>query len=357
MSLEDDSVSSIPAANEDLSTAQNYNDNDTEYLHYLLSTGFLNKLSEKKSDTDSLFSTLYLYLGDALFNDERIITALYKHLGMRRYRFLLRLNRFMNGKRSHRGKTGLSIEKKQLIRDCWIEYSQVTVDRRNERDMVSMPKQKYQNMYGGIETEKLIQVVNKRGIEIVKAVRRVATITVRNLVNNLITRDHVFSYGTVINFRPFFIGVATEPEKLECLCRVCFNMRLLFDTIMKAVKEENLEEFKSITEYLKSGGSCKFGRSGYTALECITGDCNVCQGILNPAKYRFPNKKKIKYYQYESVKTVRTTEGGEAKEGSRTERVEYETTIKKCRIWILMAKSTISTGMMWNTINTSGREY
>ena len=128
-----------------------------------LSIGLLNKLNEKKGNTDMLLSTLHEYLGESLFNDDRLISCVIKYLGFRRYRFLLHLNRFANGIRALRGKTRLTSEQKQVIHNTWVEHSQVTVDRRNGRDMVSMSKQKYVKLYSGIETEKLVETTNKRG--------------------------------------------------------------------------------------------------------------------------------------------------------------------------------------------------
>ena len=204
----------------------------------------------------------------------------------------------------------------------------MTVDRRNGRDMVSMLKQKYVKLYSGIETEKLVETTNKRGVPIVKALRRIAMISVRKLVSILKLRGHNFSYGTVINYRPLFIGVATEREKLECLCKICYNMRLLFDILMNHV--EVMHQFATITQYLVSGASCKFSRSGYIALECITGQCDSCGGLINPPKYIFPDRM-VKYYQFESTKTSTVKADGSIKNSSRTERVNYEGQIEEVK--------------------------
>ena len=218
----------------------------------------------------------------------------------------------------------MTLQQKQLIHDAWVGSSQVTVDRRNGRDMVSIPKAKYDKLYSGIETEKLVETTNKRGKIIIKALRRIATISVRDLVKKL--KD-----GSVINYRPLFIGVATEREKLECLCKVCYNMRLLFDTLMHVVKVGNMQVFKSITAYLTSGKSCKFSPSGYAALDCITGQCTICRGILAPHTYQFADGKVVKYYQFETIKTTRKLKDGSTKESKRTERVEYESSVMECQ--------------------------
>ena len=85
--LEDDlpapshSVTAAAAENTQLS------EDDTEYMYRLLSIGLLNKLNEKKGNTDVLLSTLHEYLGESLFNNDRLISCVIKYLGFRRYRF------------------------------------------------------------------------------------------------------------------------------------------------------------------------------------------------------------------------------------------------------------------------------
>ena len=105
--LEDD----LPAPSQSVTAAAaektKLSEDDTEYMYRLLSIGLLNKLNEKKGNTDVLLSTLHEYLSESLFNDDRLISCVIKYLGFRRYRFLLRLNRFANGIRSLRGKTRL----------------------------------------------------------------------------------------------------------------------------------------------------------------------------------------------------------------------------------------------------------
>ena len=78
--------------------------------------------------------------------------------------FRLHLNRFTNGIRSQKGKnTVRKVEQKKIIYDTLLEHSQVTMDRKNSRDMVLMSKEKYLKLYGRIETEKLFEVTNKHG--------------------------------------------------------------------------------------------------------------------------------------------------------------------------------------------------
>ena len=269
-----------------------------------------------------MFSTLYKYLGEKLFHDDRIICSLYKYLGIPRYHFLLRLNRYTSGLKCMRDKKGISLTDKQLVHDTWIDNSQITVDCGNGCDTASMVKEKYEKQFGGIDIE-LMEGTNKHGREIMKAIRHIATTTVRDIVNKLKEKG----YGTVFNYRPFFVGVATEREKLECLCKICLNTRILFNTVMNVVKGEKYKVYDSITE---SGESCQFSQSGYIAFKCINGDCDICNGILNPPHYPLTNLKQVKYHQFETVKATHKIKSGKEKKNSRTERVEYQNTIVEC---------------------------
>ena len=48
---------------------------------------------------------------------------------------------------------------------------------------------------------------------------------------------------------PFFINYATEREVTLCLCKLCPNTRLLFDSIMSEERKLSGEIFKSVTEF------------------------------------------------------------------------------------------------------------
>ena len=98
---------------------------------------------------------------------------------------------------------------------------------------------------------------------------------------------------------------------------------------MKEVKANMETVFTSISQYFIGGIACKYGRSGYTHFDCITGECNECEGIINPPSYTHTcdSEKMVSYYQYQSVPY--TNKAG--KEKKRTERIQYETEIKSCK--------------------------
>ena len=111
---------------------------------------------------------------------------------------------------------------------------------------------------------------NKRNTRIVIGPRYVATKTVREILVELNAEGNNCGISSVYKSRPFFVGVPTEREKLECLCSVCLNARVLFNKLMCTVKQQTRETpSDSITMYLTAGKICQIARSGYAALTCI----------------------------------------------------------------------------------------
>ena len=127
------------------------------------------------------------------------------------------------------------MESKQLIYDTWLTNSNITVDRRNGRDQVLMKKDEFDKRYIELVAKdiEIKETTDKFGIKRMKAPQYIATATVREIKRKL---NDKFSRGTICNYRPFFVGVATEREKLECLCKTYLNPRLLHNALMKEVK-------------------------------------------------------------------------------------------------------------------------
>ena len=76
-----------------------------------------------------------------------------------------------------------------------------------------MTKPKYDIQYAGIECPLVEVSSNKRSV-IVKAPRYIATETMHAIQHKL---ENKFSYGSIFKDRAFFVGLATEQEKLECV--------------------------------------------------------------------------------------------------------------------------------------------
>ena len=56
---------------------------------------------------------------------------------------------------------------------------------------------------------------------------------------------------------------ATERETLSCMCFLCLNTRLLFDTLMKHSKKHNGPTYESISTFLMGNCPCNKVDNGY----------------------------------------------------------------------------------------------
>ena len=218
-------------------------DDDKNYVD-LLCVGVLEDLKKIKHRSDKLFSRLFAIFGKRLPDDENLQQWLSKSLGMRRKRFKERLRKWLNPNiGSTPGRPRMTTEVAQTIFDEWISHSTISVDRRDGRDMVSMPNTEYQKRYREIESCLVKTLVNKRNSLIAQVPRYVCDKTVREMVAIIEEKIGKKSIGSVHNFRPFFVVTPTEREKLECLCTVCCNARTMFNALQRVVKKRGLKQF------------------------------------------------------------------------------------------------------------------
>ena len=65
-------------------------------------------------------------------------------------------------------------------------------------------------------------------------------------------------FGTVSSLRPFFITFATEKEMALCLCKICLNVRLLFDPLVAQAKKDQNDVNDSITKLFMHNCKCGY---------------------------------------------------------------------------------------------------
>ena len=303
----------------------------------LLSKGVLAYLTSIKSNSNTLFTYLYTFLGWNIC-DKNVQKWLHKSLGMRKYIFMERLDTWLTPQiAKRRGRPCTDSATRQEIFDVWIDNSIVSVDRRNGRDIVKMLKKDYDKRYEGISCDLVSTEKNKRNSDVVKAPRRIATVTVRMLKEIMdIKYGKKISYGIIINLRPSFVGTPSEREKLECLCGICMNCRNLFDALMKYVSSKEMECFQSITQYFIDGKNCVVARNGYVSRNCITGDCELCNGVVHPHDYNIPppdanapSTPLISFYQFREVLSDKPNKKG--KFTKRTARVDFKDHPSVCK--------------------------
>ena len=193
-------------------------------------------------------------------------------------------------KQVNRGNKRVSSEIEQKIFDLWLENSEISVDRRDGRDVVNITAKEYASRYGGVVCQHLIYGSKKRNVDIIKAPQYVSHKSVRQMVS--ICEENIglkMLIGTIFRLRPFFVCVPNEREKLECLC-------------LQRV-------FSSITDYFSNGKVCNTARNGYPSFNCINGDCPDCNGIINPYNYELKNNDTVTYYQFECKETGKVKNG------------------------------------------------
>ena len=75
--------------------------------------------------------------------------------------------------------------------------------------------------------------MNKRGKRMVRSTRYIATKTGHQIKAKLEQSCHSVSYGTILNFKPFYVQKACEHEKQSCLCKFCLNLHLKYNEMIK----------------------------------------------------------------------------------------------------------------------------
>ena len=99
----------------------------------------LKHLSNKKHDSNYLFSTLYSHLGDHLLNEK--FCSFIQRLGCRKNRFDQRLFDWLTpSTKTKRGRPSHSNDTQQVCFDMWVENSIISVDRRDGRDVIKIPR-------------------------------------------------------------------------------------------------------------------------------------------------------------------------------------------------------------------------
>ena len=96
------------------------------------------------------------------------------------------------------------------------------------------------------------------------------------------------SIGLLSYLKPFYITNPTDKEKVMCMCKLCLNFRLRFNTLMTHSKNFNGPRFDSISSYYMSSCKCSKGENGYWTLKCVERKCKNCCNIKPP---EIPNLK------------------------------------------------------------------
>ena len=127
----------------------------------------------------------------------------------------------------------LSNSVKQKIYNTWLapECSIVTADRRNKRDRVLISKDEFLSRYGpGLKDESL-EEAEKRRTPCLSAVRKSSVKTVKAVQKILADEGINVSTGTIVHFKPFYIGIPSLREQILCMCGFCLNSREIYNAL------------------------------------------------------------------------------------------------------------------------------
>lgn len=289
--------------------------------------------------------------------NQTFIHWLCKSIGIERpVRMLTRIKHYVEiDFANRRGKTGnTSSTVTNLVYNEWINSSIPSVDRRNDREWVTISQSNYNMKYHPLNIdlhEEIIPSV-RRNVPVYKAMRRITTMTFQ-MMKARMEKQHGFkvSIGMLAKCKPFFCQPPTEKEKSLCLCKICLNARQLFDALKSYCRGEGIELGVSMSDYFLDDCSCDKPDIGYYPAECCLGKCPSGTNKSKPVaadiiSHQSPSKQ-VKYYQYEQIDeeyiAKRGAEKGQTKVSKRTERVNYtenvEVVIKKlesCRIKYLI---------------------
>ena len=184
-----------------------------------------------------------------------------------------------------RGRLGLSVETKQKIYDTWIAANSInSTDARNGRNVISISKQNYITKFGDLENKEILveEKKNKRGRSLYYANKMIITCTVRDVVKQLSEGGISVSLEKVMSLRHFFISVASENEIALCLCKLCLNLRMLYDHLLCKAKKDGDLLPQSISNYFMNSCECQKDQNGYFKVKCITQKCSDCKDVKPP---------------------------------------------------------------------------
>ena len=226
-----------------------------------------------------------------------------------------------------RGRKKAPLETRQAIFDQWNEFSIITVDRRNGRDQVAIPKLDFIRNFNDItlpDDIKIESIVNKGGQKMYRSTRYIATKTGHQIRNKLLQGGLNVSYGTVLKYKPFYVQKGCEREKQSCLCKFCLNLRLRYNELLKNLKYKEKRE-DSMTKYFSNGCKCQPSENGSLQLECINGNCSECKLSSLFAEDDFKDTQaNVHFHQFVVQEYTYKSKSGEQKTGKRTVRKEFE---------------------------------
>ena len=94
--------------------------------------------------------------------------------------------------------------------------------------------------------------------------------------NVFLKYNNKVSRGSVENYRPFFVGNATDREIALCQCKCCLNLRKMFEAMNDVLKDQGKMYYDSISYYFMANCNCPKTPILYWDCKCCNGICPDC---------------------------------------------------------------------------------
>ena len=285
----------------------------------------LKMLSQEKK-----FGRFYMILdeffGDKLQDDGFANWLIYKKLGLRTNRCLPRLKSWKERDfRDPRGRSRLSPEVVKKVFDMYVENSITSTDERNGRNMVKIRKRRLLEIYGYVveHSDVKMEENESRNRKYYQANRRILTCTIHEMQQKLKDEGCEVSFGKIIDLKPFFIAYPTDKELALCLCKLCLNTRLLFDSLYMQSKKDEEEIPNSVTAFFMETCSCDKAENGYYKWSCVQQKCKNCKHNKPTSLKCSTSNETTQVSQFETTKTPYTQTDKET--GKKAEKVSDKT--------------------------------
>ena len=132
--------------------------------------------------------------------------------------------------------------------------------------------------------------------------RMIITCTVRKLMTKLEDKGFKTSLRYVLNLKPFFVTYPSDKEISLCLCKLCLNVKFLFEGLKSQAKRDGEDLGISISDFLMGSCNCNRAVNGFYQWKCVNQkcpDCSSCQP--KQLKCQTNDKITIKIAQFETV--------------------------------------------------------
>jgi hypothetical protein len=328
MSTDNEETFPFETLSDDEDQDENFPETDLSEIVFNIFLEDLRQLYKPKSSNHAFISRL-MHLFDHNLCNYLFIRYLSKKLQIR-YEYLVNMIlRYDKDSASYgtRKRNPWSEEVRKKIYQFWLDNSIVTVDRRNGRDIVRIPKSRYDQINDlnknpddeNITVEEKVFKKTGNVKQYVKAVKKIYTKSVRQLYRDYKSSEGASEVSLAVFFqmKPFYVVPPTEKEKLSCLCTTCLNIHVKLNVINKQRKSNGVEEVLSATEYVSCGLCENFSE------KCLSGECD------KPSCNRMPfegheaiGEEIVSYYYFGIVEEDYYDKSGTQKTYKRTSRID-----------------------------------